>query len=424
MPRWYWWIAGVFAVRATWNEVHPAAAVVLAATLLLGFWTYRVVLAANEIPDHRAHAARREVRRIASELGDVALGWALIILFLLGIAVVVATRPPDWRLVGLVCGAGLLAIVVLLGSWRGLSSVVDQARTRRWEERRTALAPVSRAWNKYALSADPTDRALVERVIREIYERRRSGSPAVEWASSPAEFRRLVSEASKRDVLGRAPPWWASFLPYERPRGVWSRIWDAAGWDSPEVELEAALEASIGAGGLEDLVANTAWFSFREGRAIALEHPIKIRLDANGDLHDETGPAARFADGWSLWALRGVVVPAEAVEDPDGFDPAAALRHENLEVRRVLLEHLGWDRVVRGAGLTPHAEDEHGRLWLLPVPDADPVLLLEVENATPDADGSHRRYFLRVPPTVHSPREATAWTFGLSELEYAPDAAS
>jgi hypothetical protein len=41
-------------------------------------------------------------------------------------------------------------------------------------------------------------------------------------------------------------------------------------------------------------------------------------------------------------------------------------------------------------------------------------------NATPEPDGSYRRYFLRVPPTVRTARRGLAWSFGLTRSEYAP----
>jgi hypothetical protein len=37
--------------------------------------------------------------------------------------------------------------------------------------------------------------------------------------------------------------------------------------------------------------------------------------------------------------------------------------------------------------------------------------MLEVENSTPEPDGSHKPYFLRVPPEVRTARETLAWTF-------------
>lgn len=39
-------------------------------------------------------------------------------------------------------------------------------------------------------------------------------------------------------------------------------------------------------------------------------------------------------------------------------------------------------------------------------------------DATLEPDGSSKFYFLRVPPTMRTAREAVAWTFGLSECEY------
>lgn len=440
MPRWYAWIGGALVVRSVGENASVSAAVALGVALLGGYWCYRVGAAAYDVPGHRGHAAWREVRRIASEVGEALLGWALILLVILGIVAIAATWPPDWKLVLLVLGLGVLAIVALVASLLGTRNLVSGYRTRRWRSIEESLQSTLRVWAEHVLSVEPTGRAVVERSVKAVYEEKRRGAPTVRWASSPPEFARLLEEAAASPPLHRPPPWWVFLLPFDRGVYAWSRIWDAVGvddtyrqevegalgrriWgdDTPRREAEAALAASIGVEEMDELVAHVSWFSFREDVAIVLEHPTEIHLDADGELHHATGPAVRFPDRWSVWALEGVVVPAEAIEDPESFDPRAALRHENLEVRRVLVEHLGWDRVVRASRLSPHAEDEHGKLWRLPVPDEDPVLLLEVENATPDPDGLRRPYFLRVPPDMRSPREATAWTFGLSELEYAPD---
>ena len=42
---------------------------------------------------------------------------------------------------------------------------------------------------------------------------------------------------------------------------------------------------------------------------------------------------------------------------------------------------------------------------------------MEVVNATAEPDGSHRRYFLRVPPTARTAREAVGWTFGFENAD-------
>jgi hypothetical protein len=45
-----------------------------------------------------------------------------------------------------------------------------------------------------------------------------------------------------------------------------------------------------------------------------------------------------------------------------------------------------------------------------------------VTDATPDPEGAERLHWLSVPPQVATAREAVAWTFGLTEQEYAPAA--
>jgi hypothetical protein len=48
------------------------------------------------------------------------------------------------------------------------------------------------------------------------------------------------------------------------------------------------------------------------------------------------------------------------------------------------------------------------------------VVVVEVQNSTPESDGSRKTYFLRVPPRTQTAREGVAWTFGLGEEQYAP----
>ena len=48
-------------------------------------------------------------------------------------------------------------------------------------------------------------------------------------------------------------------------------------------------------------------------------------------------------------------------------------------------------------------------------------MLFRSQNSTPDPDGTRQTYFLRVPPNLRTAREAVAWTFGLSGLQYRPE---
>ena len=67
--------------------------------------------------------------------------------------------------------------------------------------------------------------------------------------------------------------------------------------------------------------------------------------------------------------------------------------------------------------LPAHDRDGLGhprRLWQAERPGEDPLAVVEVVNSTPEPDGTHRSYWLRVPPGLRDPRTAVAWTFGFN----------
>ncbi|MGK4422445.1 DUF6745 domain-containing protein, partial [Klebsiella pneumoniae] len=60
------------------------------------------------------------------------------------------------------------------------------------------------------------------------------------------------------------------------------------------------------------------------------------------------------------------------------------------------------------------------RLYRRNVPDDEPIVMVELVNASPELDGSLKTYMLRVPPTVRTCREAVAWTFGMTVDQWQP----
>jgi hypothetical protein len=157
-----------------------------------------------------------------------------------------------------------------------------------------------------------------------------------------------------------------------------------------------------------------------ESVLLLYERPLTLGRDERGRLHSGSGPAVLYPDGWGLWAWHGVRVPRRVIEAPDTLRPADVVGEENAEVRRVMIERLGHDRFLRDAGAVQLSRDEAGVLWRVELDEAEPLVYVEVTNATPAPEGGHRRHFLRVPPEVGSPHEAVAWTFGLRPEEYRP----
>ena len=169
-----------------------------------------------------------------------------------------------------------------------------------------------------------------------------------------------------------------------------------------------------------------AWWAF-EDLAIIAEPPATLRLDDAGRLHAEAGPAIAYADGLAAWAWHGVPVPRSVIETPEQISLRTIVEETNQEVRRVMVDRMGDERLITESGARLLAEDHAGKLWHIPVAIAgdagsrpEELRIVEVVNSTPEPDGTRRHYFLRVPPHLDSAHDAVAWTFGLSGREYAP----
>jgi hypothetical protein len=162
------------------------------------------------------------------------------------------------------------------------------------------------------------------------------------------------------------------------------------------------------------------WWAFRD-TAIACERQTAIRLDDRDRLHAPDAAALRFADGFEVYAVHGVRVEPWMVNEPELLSVDAISAQTNSEVRRVLMERYGTARYLHEAQAHVLARDEFGTLFVVPSNHGgEPLVLVEVRNATPEPDGTWKDYFLRVPPGMRTPREAVAWTFGLDASAYAP----
>lgn len=149
---------------------------------------------------------------------------------------------------------------------------------------------------------------------------------------------------------------------------------------------------------------------------IISDRPRTLKVDEQNRPHCANGPFCQWSDGTALWAIHGVRVPAWIVAHPDRISGAAILAEENAEIRRVMIERIGIEKFVRDANLTPVQTDDCGRLYRLD----DGTQMVEVINATPEPDGSFRRFFLATGPSgeIQTAAQAVADSFGLNIETY------
>ena len=143
-------------------------------------------------------------------------------------------------------------------------------------------------------------------------------------------------------------------------------------------------------------------------------------------MHNEAGLAISWRDGWGLYFVHGVRVPAVVVEHPETITVQQILAEPNAEVRRIMCEQMGWERFVADAGMRlvdecPDPANAPHTLALYDIPVQvfeAPVRVLLCTNASPERDGTRRRFGLTCPAEVSTALDAAGWTFGLSGSEY------
>lgn len=176
--------------------------------------------------------------------------------------------------------------------------------------------------------------------------------------------------------------------------------------------------------------------------AIAIDHPAEVHIDSQMRPHNETGPAIRYSDGVAIHALCGEFIPEQFITNLHRIEPREILHSPNAEVRRILMQRYGVQKLLKDAHCVPLHTDECGTLyhikdtrggqssisirdWNFDAPmfiTTERVIeaLVLVKNSTPEPDGTYKDYVLFVPPNITTARAGVAWTFGLTAEQYQP----
>jgi hypothetical protein len=199
-------------------------------------------------------------------------------------------------------------------------------------------------------------------------------------------------------------------------------------WDGMEEAERAAALDCAGTTGLAAVFTDLAFAVDRlypfQNVAVAVRQPRTIALDGEGRPHAEGGPALAWTDGTSICAWHGRQVPADTVDRSRLVTPSRINREMDPERRWVLIERYGLGRYLLESGASEIHRDDCGRLYRLTRLQSEPVAAVRVMNHTQEPDGASREFWLCVPPTMTTARQAVAWTFGLSPDEYDPLAQS
>lgn len=324
------------------------------------------------------------------------------------------------------------------------------------------------SWRDVAAATGAADRAAAEEGVRRAYRLAGLAEPErIVWAESP---RAAVEAVEKLTDAGRSVREEVRTRPWAEERrrmydelgpAGWSALWSATGaqlWETTAALAErirsgvvadlaprpteegavrlvlldavlgqhdaAWLAAFDGRGdrltGLAEVARNAGWWWPYERAVVISERPEVLHRDEAGRLDHGEGPALAYRDGFALYAWRGMPVPAAFLAELASLTPQRIREEENAELRRVMLEYYGYDCYLTESGAEPVHRDETGILWRIALDGDEDVVMVEVVNSTPEPDGTHRTYWLRVPPGTRTAKDGVAWTFGLEGAAYAP----
>lgn len=181
--------------------------------------------------------------------------------------------------------------------------------------------------------------------------------------------------------------------------------------------------------GLKKAAQHCGWWWAMDECAVVSALPVELHRDDQRRLHHESGMAIRFSDDWGLYHWHGVEVPKHVITDPTLITISEIMEQSNQEVRRVMIVRMGQERFLEESQAELVHQDSFGKLWRIQVAEQDTWMGVEVINKTPEPDGSHKHYVLRVPiesdledgKPMTTAHQAVAWTFGKTPETYQPD---
>ncbi|MGK7905308.1 MAG: DUF6745 domain-containing protein [Hormoscilla sp.] len=158
------------------------------------------------------------------------------------------------------------------------------------------------------------------------------------------------------------------------------------------------------------LIEECGWIFTFENHAIVCGRPVKISLDSQNRLHAEGTPAIQFADGYGIYYHHGVTLPEKYGRlHPNQWQSKWLLTEENVELKRVLIQGIGYSRIC--LELAAFELDRWGEYSLLQLDkridgtfNREPINLLKMT-----CHSTGHIHCLRVPPNLRSAREAIKW---------------
>ncbi|MBD2486850.1 hypothetical protein H6G77_04645 [Aulosira sp. FACHB-615] len=166
----------------------------------------------------------------------------------------------------------------------------------------------------------------------------------------------------------------------------------------------------------QDLIQYCGFISKYEKVCLVCERPCKVSFDQENILHAEGEAAVQFSDGYNIYAYHGVRLPEKYGElSPTQWSAKWLLEEKNAELRRVLIQGIGYSRIIEELqAVELDIWEEYTLFKINSDIDVEPIYLLKMT-----CPSTQRINVLRVPPDIQSAKDAICWVnWGIAPEEF------
>jgi hypothetical protein len=202
-----------------------------------------------------------------------------------------------------------------------------------------------------------------------------------------------ISSALTKCCYGQHDVGWLSFYSFFRRIGL-------EGIEQIDGLLETAKECSW-------------WWPYTD-LVICSERPTFIAsFDDGNRLHSELGKAITFGDDWGVAIWHGVRIPFWVITNPERITKKTVTAETNQEVRRAMIERVGWAKYLEEFDYKEIQKDEFGILLECEMGDDENKPGRFVKVVCPS---TFRTYILRVDSEVKTAKEGVLIGGGLGNM--------
>lgn len=155
------------------------------------------------------------------------------------------------------------------------------------------------------------------------------------------------------------------------------------------------------------MAKSAGWAWTYDTYCVICEHPQKLFFNDQFNLNAVGKKAIEYSDGWGIYCIDGVIIPEEfGAVSPQAWQAANVLTHGNAEVRRALIQAMGYEKIIQDIGgkvLSQFREYELIDCGTFLKEDENYLI---IKMTCPSTGHIHAH---RVPPTTKSAEEAITW---------------